>query len=482
MHWFEVDKEGLAKILERRGKAFALLELVSNAFDTNARSVVVKLAPIDGRPLVEVSVADDDPDGFHNLAHAWTLFAESNRKGDAEKRGRFNLGEKLVLAICEEAEIFTKSGAVRFDAKGRHRLRRTTSNGSVFNGVMRMTRAELAEAEDALRRLLVPEGVAFRVNGVDWPKHTPVLRFTATLPTEVADADGNLKRTERKAEVSVYEVGDAHGRGWLYELGIPVVETGDRFHVNVGQKVPLNMDRDNVLPSFLARLRAEVLNHVYPRLTHKDVTTSWVKEAIEHSNVAPEAVRRVVQLQHGERAVIADPSDPEGTKIAVTEGYTVVPGGTYSAAAWENIKRAEALLPAGKVTPSPKPFSKDGEPLKVVPREDWTPDMVERAYFINDIAKHLLPNREVYVTIANDIGWPFAACYGKGGLTLNLGRLGHAWFALPHSNPEVLRLLIHEFAHERVSDHLSSDFHEECCRLGAKLVELALTQPELFSA
>jgi len=31
--WFEVDKQGLAKILERRGKEFALFELVQNAWD-----------------------------------------------------------------------------------------------------------------------------------------------------------------------------------------------------------------------------------------------------------------------------------------------------------------------------------------------------------------------------------------------------------------------------------------------------------------
>jgi 3-(3-hydroxy-phenyl)propionate hydroxylase len=31
-----------------------------------------------------------------DLTHAFTLFAESAKKGDAEKRGRFNLGEKLV--------------------------------------------------------------------------------------------------------------------------------------------------------------------------------------------------------------------------------------------------------------------------------------------------------------------------------------------------------------------------------------------------
>jgi hypothetical protein len=45
---------------------------------------------------------------------------------------------------------------------------------------------------------------------------------------------------------------------------------------------------------------------------------------------------------------------------------------------------------------------------------------------------------------------------------------------------DVLRLLQHEFSHGRVSDHLSNAFHEECCRLGAKLAMLIIDDPKFF--
>jgi hypothetical protein len=32
-NWFEVDKEGLARILERKGKEFTLFDLIQNAWD-----------------------------------------------------------------------------------------------------------------------------------------------------------------------------------------------------------------------------------------------------------------------------------------------------------------------------------------------------------------------------------------------------------------------------------------------------------------
>jgi len=39
-NWFEVDKEGLARILECKGKEFALFELVQNAWDEQGVSKV----------------------------------------------------------------------------------------------------------------------------------------------------------------------------------------------------------------------------------------------------------------------------------------------------------------------------------------------------------------------------------------------------------------------------------------------------------
>ena len=44
--WFEVDKDGLAQILERKGKEFALFELVQNAWDEpGVAHVCIDLSP-----------------------------------------------------------------------------------------------------------------------------------------------------------------------------------------------------------------------------------------------------------------------------------------------------------------------------------------------------------------------------------------------------------------------------------------------------
>jgi hypothetical protein len=66
---------------------------------------------------------------------------------------------------------------------------------------------------------------------------------------------------------------------------------------------------------------------------------------------------------------------------------------------------------------------------------------------------------------------------GSGRLDRNLLRLGHKWFE-QEARKEVDRLLIHEFGHEYSGDHLSEQYHEALCRLGARLKRLALERPE----
>jgi hypothetical protein len=47
------------------------------------------------------------------LSHAFRLFAESAKITNPEQRGRFNLGEKLVLALCDEITIRKTKGGLR---------------------------------------------------------------------------------------------------------------------------------------------------------------------------------------------------------------------------------------------------------------------------------------------------------------------------------------------------------------------------------
>jgi len=345
--WFDIDKDGLAAILERRGKAFALAELVSNAWDSGSDMVAIKMTPLVGRPVVNVEV-EDWGEGFDDLSHAYTMFARSRRAGDAEKRGRFCLGEKLVLAVCSKATITSTGGSIEFDGGERRRSKRSRQHGTLFEADMKMTRAEYDDAVAFLRRMIPP--VATTLDGVEIPRPDSLCRFTTRLPTEIADADGNLRRTMRQCEVEVYDGSDG---GEILEMGVPVVECDMPYRVNVLQKIPLNMDRDNVTPAFLKALQAEVLNHLHDRLDSTQACETWVAEAAADARASSAAVTSVVTQRFGERAVIAVPGDPLANAQAEANGYTVVHGGAMSSGLWANVRKAEVMLPSSRVFPTP---------------------------------------------------------------------------------------------------------------------------------
>ena len=484
-NWFDVDRKGLAKLIERRGKIALIHELIANAWDADGVTLVeVILEPEEGVPQVTIVVRDDAPDGFNDLSHSWTLFAESSRKSYATKRGRFNLGEKLVLALCNEASIISMKGAVMFDSRGRSSMKARRDRGTEFMGIARITRAELAEILAELPKLIPPPGITTVINGKTLVDVGPIKTIEATLPTEISDEDGMLRRSARKCTVDIYEPIDG-GVAMLYELGIPVVATGDRWSVSVGQKVPLNLDRDNVTPGYLRDVRTLVVNAMHDKLTEDDGNATFVNEALGDDDVAPEAANKALDLKFTKKRAIWDPNDPEANMNLESQGYTLIKGGQLTKDQWANAKKHDAhLKPAGQIAPTKKAMFAPGGEDRWVQREKWTPTMHMVAEYTIDVCRELL-DKPVSVSILSDITESYAACFGDLGFVFNLGRLGHAWFnaamnEAKHPTVELNQLIIHELGHHFCPNHLDERYHEALCNLGAKMTKLALTKPKLF--
>ena len=495
-NWFEIDRKGLAKLVERRGKIALVHELIANALDAEGTTrVEVVLEPEEGVPHATIVVRDDSPKGFIDISHAWTVFAESSRKSYPTLRGRFDLGEKLVLALCTEASIISTKAAVMFDSRGRSSMRARRPQGTEFMGIARITRAELAEIKTGLRKLIPPTGVSILVNGEQLPSRIPLKTVDAKLMTEVCDDDGYLKRSPRKTTIEIYEALPGE-TAMLYELGIPIVETGDKFHVNVGQKIPLTMERDNVTPAYLRDVRTIVVNAMHAQLDNDDANATFVNEALADEQASPDAVKKALDLKFSEKRAIRDPSDPEANNNLVAQGYTLINGNQLTKAQWDNVKKhdPENTRPAGQIAPTKKALFGPGGKDTWVPREKWTPAMRAVVAYSADVCRELTGSR-VEVSILSDITESWGACYGSQGLVFNLGRLGHVFFdACVASEPDanlmrsdvmrpterVNQLLIHELGHHAEPNHLDEKYHEALCNLGAKLTRLALTKPELF--
>jgi hypothetical protein len=487
--WFDVDRKGLAQLIGDRGKEFIIYELLQNAWDESSTKVEVDFQYTGDSGLYELVVVDDNPEGFKDLSHAFTLFASSQKKDDPTKRGRFNLGEKLVLALCLEAEIKSTKGMVIFDKDGRRAGRAKRESGTEFRALIRMNREEYDTALKQVNRIIPPQGVVTTLNQEEFPHRSPLHTFEAILTTVRADADGVLRPTKRKTSIEVYDPA-AGEEASIYEMGIPVVATGDRWHYNVMQKVPLNSERTDVTPSYKQDLRTLVTNEMAEKLTTEDANRPWVRDAMADESVSKEAFDKVMDLRYGEKRVIFDSSDPEANQRAVVEGYTLIHAKQLNRDEWTNLKRFESALPAGKVTPSPKPFSPDGKPLKTIPQAQWTKAMWRFRSFAAMTAAEVLGKNLAAFVYADDPGWGYNAAFGQSReLVVNFHSMGRTIADAFERNltslsarklAPLVDLLIHEYAHYYESNHLSENYYRTLTKIGSQFTTLALENPDWF--
>lgn len=470
---FDIDIPGFIKLAERwieqRGMGAVVGELIQNACDENSTQVKISLFPIPSKPFVKLTVEDDNPEGFKNLRDAYTMFAESSKSKDPTKAGRFNAGEKFVIALAHEAIISTTTGTVLFTRKnGRKLSKDKTLAGSTFYGVFRMTREQIAEVEKYIRSIIVPEKVKMFYNGTEILHRTPISVFEETLETEIADESGILRKTRRKTQVEVYKC--VNETATLYELGLPVVETGDKYHVVVKQRVPLNIERSNVTPAYLRHIRTIVANKMADRLKEDDARSTWVQEALSDQNLEEHAASKILDITFGEKRVVRDPTDPESASKAFSQGYTIIESRDLTKDQRANLNKYNLAPTSSQLFPTPKLKSSiNGEK----PIRDLTERMIAIVDYSRALANELL-GFNINVNFYKKLG-AFAATYSKEMRQLNL-----AENTTKYNIDELEELLIHEFAHDFEEDHFSHKFHDACCKLGVRLKRLAMDNPGFF--
>lgn len=465
--WFEVDAEGFAALIE--DPARLALELWQNAVDEQVTQVLITLVPLRAGKA-QLIVEDDSPEGFTDLGESYRLYAKSKKRADATKRGRMNVGEKRVLALCDAATITSTTGQVKFNSDGtRTRGRARRPAGTRFEGIIRLTKEEQAESLALLHSVLVPEGVTLIVNGEEIKPRPALREVDATLPTVLPDENGNLRRrTRRKTAVRLVETTGAE-RPTIFELGIPVVEHDGKYHIDVMQRVPLNTERDNVPPAYLRELRETVLNATYDLLQPEDSHSAWVADALPAAS--PEALRSFVTARYGDKVVVRDNGHPEATKRALADGYAVIEGRHLPKGVVSLLREQGVVRTAGEHQEFRRDIvsDPDGDDCRI-PEEKWTPAMKRMAAYATKLGEELLGYQIGVGFVLLPIGQSngCAAFFGTSHLSFNLRSLGHRWFDEPDMQ-QVDALLLHEFSHARAGDHWSDEFYEACCRLGAKL-------------
>jgi hypothetical protein len=473
--WLEVDVDGLRKTLSRKGKVWALHELIQNSWDAEATQVNVTLTrPKNGTSTL--TCIDNAPGGFADLSQAHTLFAESDKKGQANKRGRFSAGDKYVLAMMREATVTSTTGQVRFLSNGQRKTNdeKRTEEGSEFKGVLNLSEEDYADIMGKIGYIIPP--VATYINGQQVAPRTPVHSFKVTLPTEIADDAGILRSRKRETTVNLYALREGE-TAHLYEMGIPVVPIDEnlKWHVDISQKVPLNIERDNVTPSYLRDLYTAVATEKVDEVSEEDASAPWLTIAAENTKTDKAIVKKVFEKRFGTNAVIYDQSDLGSNREATAAGKSVVPKGSMTPEMRKNV------LAAGVKKAGEEHSTKCNTSGEAIPEDQMTTEQKQFRQFIKQVAPLVLPERPLNgIKFIDQSDAQIKGCtyFDAKGFRFTVNVFYHDvtdW-------ADNYSLFIHELAHFYVqrNDHLFEGFWRAVDDMGGRLAAVALARPELF--
>ncbi len=447
---FEVDLAGMRELQEGRELWRLTKELPVNVFDEFVRDDVerrptycaVNLSPVEGRRQVWI-VVEDDGQGFQSLEDAYTLFRTTPKRGQANVAGRFNLGEKELMAAAVSGSIATTSGTVTFMEQDRQvDKKRRLDQGTMVSAVLKAKVKEIFQAEQMLRRLIPPEGLVYTVNGERVRRPNPVAETTAPLATVIQQAPGEpMRPSTRTTEVKFYEPmteGLAPPVAWLYELGCPIQPIEAPFSVDIGQKVPLPPERDTVSAWYLKDIFAVMVN---VGLVGEDTAgQTYTKLALEDSTITEEAVKEVVRLRHGGKVALWSTNRLANEK-AQDAGYNVVHPRTLSSAEREAYEEKAGVDHTSRLFGGPAGAGPDAIPVLAVQPTD---DMLRVGDYAKFLAQELL-HITITATFYSQKGSGVAAEYGGNGIAFNVGSLGESWFR--NLRPTLTGLILHELAH-----------------------------------
>jgi hypothetical protein len=471
-HWFEVDVTGMREFHGARKGWQLAKELVANTFDENVSFCRFSLTH-DGT-YAHLIVEDDGP-GFRNISDAYTILGSTYKRAKPDLRGRFNLGEKEIIAISESAVVETGGKRIVFAETGERREEAARrARGTRIELLLPWSEKKTEQTVARMRRLLPPAGVSYTVNGEIVPCRVPHKTFEATLQTVLLER-GFMRNSMRKTEVHLHKLG-FQDPPVLFELGIPVQRIECAFHVDVRQKIPMNPNRDAVKSSYLKDLYAEVLNHTIEEVPEDKISQGWVREAVEDRRTTSEVVKEVMQKRFGEKIVLWS-SDRRANEEAVGAGYELLHPKELSPMERRRFIETAGLKHASDIFPSGIGEDECSEELH--PNED----MQQIGEYAKRLAKALV-NREIRIRFYSRFGEGIAASYDQatGTLSFNVARLGYEWFK-QHIAADTTSLILHELAHEnqRDPDYAHGPaFRRNLEILAGKAVMLALRQPSVF--
>ena len=457
-----VSSSGMRELHAGRSPWSLVKELVQNSWDEAPEATVceVEIGPGSGPGKTLISVTDDGP-GFSNIADAYTLMGASSKRASPIKRGRFNLGEKELIAVALEATIQTVGHTIHFPAEGGRQERRNRSKrGTIVHLTMPWKKAQRGELIERLKRFR-PTECRLVINGEEVERREPILTQKATLQTVLQNGVGEpMRMTRRSTNIDI--LARVANEAWIYEMGIPVQSIDGQYDLDIQQKIPMPPNRDTIGKAYLQDVQAEVLNAMHEQMEREEFGDTWIRTAVEDDRIVPEAVQTVVKQRHGDKVAMWS-SNTDANMRAAEAGYEIVNPRAMSPEERKHVREhagvesANDLFGRGPSVESKK-VTPDSFKLAFA---DWVQNLGQTCNLRVQVQFFSAPEATVMASCTANTSNPI--------VRFNVGRLNDAWFC--HRGPEQLALVVHEFGHalcDRPMEH-GPGWGEACCRIAGKL-------------
>ena len=450
----EIDFDGWRKQQLRRKPIAVVKELISNFLDEDSATEMI----LDISPISKIISYTDNGKGFSNPDDVFRLYAESIRKNDPTKRGRFNRGEKEFNAVCEPLVVRTSDKSITFKGNSRT-IEDTTTHGVQIIGTLQFYSEDQIKALIVdLNRIFVPEGKTIALNGTQLKVQKPFRSFEAVLPTMT----GEGAPTTRKTTIRLFEVsGDERAR--IFEMGIPVQSIYCKWHVDIQQKIPLSPERDSIKESYLKRVYTEVTNNAYDLITEADVGKKFVQIGF-NQDTTPQAAKSILETKFGtDKIAIESKNDPMANEKALRQGYELIKVGEFDRETLSSLRESKIVLDAGKEFRA-NPSDEVGLTID----NDQTRRFAEQ---ISSMAEKVI-GHGVNVKFVKAPNAPMIADYATGNMRIFTTQFEGVGGTYSIRNPESLAVVIHELAHDKDRPCNEPAAHgeswgNECSRIGA---------------
>jgi len=471
---FEIDTEGMRALQKGREDWQLVKELIANVWDASTSLCEVNLNSIS--PTKAKLVVRDDGEGFSNVNDVWTLMGHTEKRLDSKARGRFNIGEKEIISVAEQATIQTWNEEkgyghiITFPKTGGREVKKVKSlpKGTEITCILSWRKRQVEEVIKKLELLLVPINMSFTINGKNFYSSKPYKVVDATLETVLQASLGEpLRKTRRQTSLELY----SSEKGRLYEMGIPIQDIECPYLINVMQKVPMPPNRDVVSNSYLQDIYVTVLNATAEELNDDSVSATWVRTGVEDKEVKPDVVKTIINKRYGEKSALWS-TDTKANENAIANGYEVIHPKSLSP-----IERA-TMINEGELQHTSDIFKTKFGTEDIIPEEEWTQDMWNIVNYSKRLYKKLL-HKPLKVTMYKLPKSDTAADFSNFSslLRFNVSNLGKSWFEGFHYYQTAL--LLHEFAHTKGDGH-NWKFDKQLEALSGKAVHLALENPDIF--